>query len=70
MNVQKEFERILSDEIAKEIDKKIIDDLMDPFSNFNDPDGSKKKRHENQKLRKKKLGKILKEDKNEFFTTI
>jgi len=43
MNVQKEFERILSDEIAKEIDKKIIDDLMDPFSNFNDPDGSKKK---------------------------
>ena len=57
-----DISKLLSEELAKEINKNIINELTDPYSDFNDPNGYKKKARDIRIDREKKLKRIFKDE--------
>lgn len=60
IDAEKELLRELSEEWAKEIEREMLKEFMNPYSSFNDPDGSKRRARDLRKDRKNKLNKIYK----------
>ena len=59
INLQDIIEKDLCDQLAKMIDKHIIDELINPYSDFNDPNRYKKAARNKRISREKKLKRIL-----------
>lgn len=58
--VTDELAKQLSNFFAEEIDKDVIYQITYPYSKFNDPTGSKKRRKETREQREKKLNRVFK----------